>query len=722
MTLENLNLYIEKIEKHLLLAKEVINKVPTLNLDTLYRLEKDMEALKLEAKYCKADDLPGIMDQMNNLHNLIVKFSKPLKLPDQNSPFFGHMKIEQDKKLKDIYLGHVSLMHEEMDFKIIDWKRAPLAKVFYQYDEGEEFDFDVEDRTVEGKIIEKSVITIVDGNLYRVDRNDKTFVRKNGAWSSSDEEKIHLSGGQGQSYGEIGLGTGNTDYKNPDVISLLDKEQFKIVETSAKAPLLIVGGAGSGKTTVALYRLARLLENRSFGQSEAVVIVPNLGLIRLAENLLEKMGLFGVKVRALDEVFTTLTRQSIKGIPAKVYEEGPLVSGIVKRHLSTLQALKVYAKDVEQNIILDLQKINLDKAFQNMTGPLLARLQDLSVNAQGIAQVRIKEMRMKLQNTLELYFEFLSSSHYQNKIVSFSDGAINSRMMHEFVGHFNRQIHSFDGDKEYLEREIEGVQKSHGHLDMDDYPLMLELLKLIRGSFLSNKPSAQKKYKHIFLDEAQELSPVQLDIVGGLIHEDGNITVAGDAVQQIDPTISFESWESVLEHLGVENVGVTELNVSYRSPREVVEFAHEILGPLRTGTLPKTKKTSGPVIKTQVQHLGHATVILGQALDDLLKREPKACVAIICNKLDSARTIVDELSTLPNVRLVQDSDFKFTPGIDVTTVDQIRGLEFDYVIIPDCDRVNYPDSARSRKRLHLAATRAMHQLWVMYPRERTLLF
>src|SRR5690606_37356528 len=152
-----------------------------------------------------------------------------------------------------------------------------------------------------------------------------------------------------------------------------------------------LGGAGSGKTTVALYRLARLLENRTFGQSESVVIVPNLGLIRLAENLLEKMGLFGVKVRALDEVFTTLVRQSIRGIPAKVFEEGPLVSGIIKRHLSTFEILKKYAQDVEKNIVNELRKINLDREFQKLSGPLLLKLQDLSAVSHGIAQVKIKE-------------------------------------------------------------------------------------------------------------------------------------------------------------------------------------------------------------------------------------------------------------------------------------------------------------------------------------------
>ena len=109
-------------------------------------------------------------------------------------------------------------------------------------------------------------------------------------------------------------------------------------------------------------------------------------------------------------------------------------------------------------------------------------------------------------------------------------------------------------------------------------------------------------------------------------------------------------------------------------------------------------------------------MIIQSTIDDLMRREPKASIAIICNKEETAKAFYEELKDLGKVRYVEDSEFSFQPGVDVTTIEQIRGLEFDYVIIPDADRDNYPDDPRARKRLHLAATRAIHQLWVLSTR------
>ena len=68
---------------------------------------------------------------------------------------------------------------------------------------------------------------------------------------------------------------------------------------------------------------------------------------------------------------------------------------------------------------------------------------------------------------------------------------------------------------------------------------------------------------------------------------------------------------------------------------------------------------------------------------------------------------------IPKTKLVLDGDFEFTPGIDITEVSQVKGLEFDYVILPDVNFSNYSESNEDRRTLHVAATRAVHQLWVI---------
>ncbi len=95
--------------------------------------------------------------------------------------------------------------------------------------------------------------------------------------------------------------------------------------------------------------------------------------------------------------------------------------------------------------------------------------------------------------------------------------------------------------------------------------------------------------------------------------------------------------------------------------------------------------------------------------------ESDASIAVICLDTESASEYFGVLQNMeiPRLRLIVDQDFTFTAGIDITDIKQVKGLEFDYVILLDVDAVNYPDNSYSRFLLHIGATRAAHQLWLM---------
>jgi DNA helicase IV len=104
---------------------------------------------------------------------------------------------------------------------------------------------------------------------------------------------------------------------------------------------------------------------------------------------------------------------------------------------------------------------------------------------------------------------------------------------------------------------------------------------------------------------------------------------------------------------------------------------------------------------------GHAAAILCHALRRLRDRDPGASVAIIARDAQAARAVHEALSRGMSARLVLDGDFTFGPGVEVTEVAQVKGLEFDAKA--------YPETPESRRALHVAATRASHQLWVVSP-------
>ncbi|MFH1130700.1 MAG: ATP-binding domain-containing protein, partial [Pseudomonadota bacterium] len=112
---------------------------------------------------------------------------------------------------------------------------------------------------------------------------------------------------------------------------------------------------------------------------------------------------------------------------------------------------------------------------------------------------------------------------------------------------------------------------------------------------------------------------------------------------------------------------------------------------------------------------GEAIELLSKALRSLSSREPLASVMLIARYPAQAAIYADALSAaeVPGVRLVRSQDFSFKAGIEVTHVTEIKGLEFDYVILLEATASSYPNTLESRHMLHVAATRAAHQLWII---------
>ena len=155
------------------------------------------------------------------------------------------------------------------------------------------------------------------------------------------------------------------------------------------------------------------------------------------------------------------------------------------------------------------------------------------------------------------------------------------------------------------------------------------------------------------------------------------------------------------------------LATSYRCPRPVIELARKLLGKLAPESATKISREGAPVGRFQFPTEAQAQIFLAGALRDLLDREPRASVGVIASSEDAARRFYRLFAEVADVRLVLEGEFSFEPGIDVTDVENAKGLEFDYVVVPDASAQNYPESDEARRRLHVAVTRASHQLWIV---------
>jgi DNA helicase II / ATP-dependent DNA helicase PcrA len=159
---------------------------------------------------------------------------------------------------------------------------------------------------------------------------------------------------------------------------------------------------------------------------------------------------------------------------------------------------------------------------------------------------------------------------------------------------------------------------------------------------------------------------------------------------------------------------VEPLNVGYRSTREIMEVANAVLGPLANKEEHRATRSGVPVELFEFSHTGDAVGFLSESLRALCQGEPLASVAVIARHPEQADAYFDGLrnAEVPRLRRIADQDFPFKPGVDVTDVRQVKGLEFDYVVLVECTNDVYPKDAESRHLLHIATTRAAHQLWI----------
>ncbi len=251
-----------------------------------------------------------------------------------------------------------------------------------------------------------------------------------------------------------------------------------------------------------------------------------------------------------------------------------------------------------------------------------------------------------------------------------------------------------------------------GTIDAEDYAVLFELDRL-RAERNRGRPTEPRTYDILVIDEAQEFAPLELALIGRSVAPGGTLIVAGDADQQIDTSACFTTWEQTMVDLGHSDYERAVLAVSYRCPSEVVAIARHLIGT--NPTTANRDAGNGYVQGDQVPCLPFfnechlATWLMGE-LRRLLRRDRRASVAVICRSTITASRLSRVLRHGVDVRLVLDGCFSAHGGVHVSVVEQVKGLEFDYVVIPDCSEHNYPDTPRACRALYVAVTRARHQL------------
>ncbi len=681
--------------------------------------EEQLLSLRDEIAVARLEDVPSLVEQMERLQGIAARRAENVVEPvDPKSPYFGHLRLrEKGRADRDVLIGKTTHIDASAGVRIVDWRHAPVSQLYYRYEEGAEYEETFGERDVEGKLLARRTVTIDDGALLRVSSPQGTFVRgREGGWRRMDARATELAGGQGSALrpsdmrGVLGVdapGGGREDRHLPEIAALLDPRQFELISKPDAGIVVIQGGAGSGKTTIGLHRMAYLAyQNRQrFAPDKMLVIVGSPGLRAYISEVLPALAIGGVVVETFAEWARAARQRAIPWLEAPIEENTPSVVTRVKTHPALLHLFEQRAKELEG----DARVRRDSRGVVHFWADVLSDLPRLTAAFATAADPEIGPEQVKRA------WRWCADRCPAVVDLDPGDRAERKAAVAEQPDD-DRDEHGADGHDHHDERAT---------LDPEDDALLLRAFQLLRGDLpgrsarSSSAPGVKARgalvYEHLFVDEAQDLAAVDLAVLLHVVSQRRSITLAGDTAQRLHMDSGFRDWRAVLDDLGLSRVDVEPLRIAYRSTREVLAVARDILGHLADPTPPLAPRSGAPVEHHHFPSPGAAVAFLADALRPLFTREPRATVCILARHAEQADVYFGALSMaeIPNLRRVRDFEFAFKPGVEVTEIRQVKGLEYDYVVIVDVNQSTFPADDESRHLLHIAATRAAHQLWIL---------
>jgi DNA helicase-2/ATP-dependent DNA helicase PcrA len=586
-----------------------------------------------------------------------------LTAPSDAPPPVAWMQVETRGRVRDLLLGWRTDVVGAVT--VLHWQTAPLASVFLSTREGEDYELDVDGRTLEGTVRARALLDVSAGSLVEVLTADAVLSRRGGGpWRREGDPPPSLL--QPRPLGALRA-------PSPFTLDALDAEQRRAVELPRRRALLVLGEAGCGKTTVALHRVAALQSKaeRSGRTFRALVLVPVEGLQRLSTTLLERLGAKDVEVKSYERWAAVQARRAFPGLPRRESHGAPAAVTRLKRHPALRQALADVAVRPERPRGATANREDLQHLFgERLLMERVAAASGGTVSSHAVAQV-LEHTNVQFTDTTEEAHRHVDAD----------------------------RLVTVDG----LRIDAGTPFEDAGAIDPEDYAVLFALAEL-RATPGDAAPSPGS-YDCVVLDETQEFAPLELALIGRALRPGGTLIVAGDEGQQVDPTAYFPGWDGAMRELGADEWESVRLEVSYRCPPAVTALARVVLRGEGTA------EPDDAVLAWRARSLFHLVAALVDAVRSLRESDPEASVAVVCRTPEAAARMAALLARGDDrVRLVRGGDFSFTAGVEVSCVQEVKGLEFDHVVVPDCDLGAYPDGVEARRALYVAMTRASYQL------------
>ncbi|MEG0013434.1 MAG: RNA polymerase recycling motor HelD [Cellulosilyticaceae bacterium] len=679
------------------------------------------------------------------------------------SPYFGRINFEEKRSndIETIYIGKFGLYDSvKGDMLVLDW-RAPMSNIYYSG-----LDEDVSYRTptgiVEGKMHLKRRYVLNDGSLSEI--HDEKSLQENLKDSITKDSGFLIDSLNKSTSGRL-----------TEIVATIQDQQNKIIRSEPLLPLVVQGVAGSGKTTIALHRMAYIIYNRQHDkEAKYMVVAPNKLFLNYIEDILPDLGVDNVFQITFEEWALSKLDKSIT-----LTDETDKLNSLLTESESSSRTLSLAAKlrgsmlfkriidfkltQIERNLI-DRQGIK----FENTTLFTFKEIQEVFLvsNQHLPLQERIKQLGEYLKKRLKDKQSFIQSCiemQYQRQINELKESVENiEEVRPEIINLYNERDIKIKGIKKWIPlfvkdyvkdlqlptakelyfglfEEEEGLSKLLAkQIEEEELAKVIALLKMNYdinkietedlGPFLYIQMKLygikeDKKYSHIVVDEAQDLDEMKLTVLREVSLNDA-FTLVGDLSQGIYAYKGITNWQRMMERVfGAKKYNYYEMTTSYRSTIEIIALANEVISRCTEFTPLMAEPVLRHGTKPQLMHCLDEIHRINQILQDIqnLKGQGMVSICVLTASKEEGQRVYHQLKEKGlDIEWVGEDEDMFNGNITIMPGYLAKGLEFDAVLIYDVGSKK-DVTPLEIKLLYVMITRALHKLHMYSIGEETTL-
>lgn len=633
-------------------------------------------------------------------------------------PYFARLdfKYDDEDDYKKLYVGKNGLMRDG-EVIITDW-RSPVSTLYYDAEVGE-CSFISPDGLLSGDLKLKRQFEIKNQELEEY--YDVNLVSNDALLQKYLNE--------------------NNDSRLKSIVATIQNEQNEVIRKPINENIIIQGVAGSGKTTVALHRIAYLVYNYKdrVKQSQYLVLGPNPVFLKYIKSVLPDLDVSSVREYTF-EMFT---------------------ENYIGEHINMLSSIEKLNDKINGNYYDEIDRFKLSIEYKNILDRFLndyySKISDEDVTLNGfriipksVVKRELEDAFKRFDNKLDVAIENVKKRLVRyvtdNKniiLVEYLDYAFNKNFSKEQMISDKKEISNYckksinkyfanvifsvtklykrfiENIEQYSDNQVVNNLKDKtmrylrkGYFDFED----LSALLYIKNQIKVNKEC--EALRQLVIDEAQDYGYFNYYVLRH-IFPNAYFSVFGDLAQSIYDYRGLESWEFVNNEILSSTAEVINFNKSYRTTRQIMRVADKVANRLGLPSSDMVIRTGPEVKYTKIDN--QEDYIINKV--DELKNKGYNTIAIISKTDDYSKALNKRLKAkgldIPNIAYDDDlSDSKYRV---CTISNQLsKGLEFDAVIISDASYEIYDsNNPLDLKLLYIAITRALHELDILYSEELT---